>query len=137
MGGLAGTLGAKATIKVGKPEAIMSDSPQGRFATVFEDGGRTGYFYGLDYQQVDNPIVDALQIYNVEAVTDKAIPSEVKIYWSIDGKKAALLINNYIHAIFDFEAQGAFCRTGFPPPPGWTKEGHEWDEEKLQLFSVN
>jgi hypothetical protein len=32
------------------------------------------------------------------------------------------VINNYCHAIFDFENHGGYCRNEFPPPNEfWTK----------------
>jgi len=34
--------------------------------------------------------------------------------WSHDGLIASLLINNYCHAIFDFEKNAGYCRNGFP-----------------------
>jgi hypothetical protein len=92
--------------------------------------------YALDTSRVDDPIVDAMHIYNASVVTDKHLPSKAQIVWSQDGLKAALLINRYPHAIFDFAAKRGYCRTGFPvpAPDKWTKFGHEWDENALDLF---
>jgi hypothetical protein len=71
-------------------------------AAVFEDDGRTGYFYALDESLEGNPILDAVHIYNVEDISDAHIPSDVKIGWSEDSQKCVLLINGYPHAAFDF-----------------------------------
>ena len=126
---------AEATIIVGSPFTIEGPSPSSKFAVVFEDDGVTGYFYGLNFAQEGNPIVDAMQIYNVEQVTDRAKPSLVQLIWSEDGLKAALLINNYPHAIFDFDACRGYCRTGFPPPDNtWTQFDHSWDDAAIELF---
>ncbi len=126
------------TLNVGTDTYVDSPSPGGRYAVVFEDEGRTGYFYALDMSKMSNgvnPIVDALQIYNVGSVVDRDIPSTLQIIWSEDGLKAALFINNYAHAVFDFEASRGYCRTGFPPPDGrWTLYSHEWDDSALGLF---
>ena len=122
-------------ITVGKPVVVDGSSPITQFAVVFEDDGDTGYFYGLDTSRKDNPILDALQIYNVKNVTDRDIPSTVQIVWSADGMKSALLINEYPHAIFDFQGKRGYCRTGFPPPAeSWSAEGHEWDDKAQELF---
>ncbi|HET8637775.1 MAG TPA: DUF2251 domain-containing protein, partial [Acidobacteriaceae bacterium] len=70
------------------------------------------------------------------SVTDKHLPSEIKIGWSVDSQKVVLLINGYPHAVFDFSAKHGYCRTGFPPPAhdsGWT--GHGWSEDSLELFA--
>jgi hypothetical protein len=122
-------------ITVGEPVVVDGPSPLTQFAVVFEDDRETGYFYGLDTSQKDNPILDALHIYNVTNVTDRNIPSKVQIVWSADGLKSALLINKYPHAIFDFQAKRGYCRTGFPPPAkSWSAEGHEWDDKAQELF---
>ncbi|WP_240996663.1 DUF2251 domain-containing protein, partial [Pseudomonas viridiflava] len=53
---------------------------------------------------------------------------------SLDHGKAVLLVNDYPHAIVDFQAKQGYCRTGFPPPAdnGWSVAGHEWDDAALQ-----
>ena len=115
---------------------FASDSPSSSFSGVFEDDGETGYFYAYDRSRTDNPILDALHIYNVRNVTDREIESEVEILWSADGLKAALLINDYPHAILDFEGKRGYCRTGFPPPTGgWRASTREpWDDSLVQWF---
>lgn len=127
---------AEQEIRVGEATVIEGPSPTPPFVVVFEDDGATGHLYALDKSRADNPIVDTLHIYNVAAVTDRHLPSELQLVWSPDGKKAALLINECVHAIFDFEARRGYCRTGFPPPvqEGWTRHGHEWDAEAEELF---
>jgi len=126
---------AEEALTVGTGTVVDSWSPQGRYAVVFEDDGETGYFYALGAVGEENPILDALHIYNVDSVADRERPSTLQIVWSADGLKAALVINRYPHAAFDFEARRGYCRTGFPPPnPGWTQHGHEWDDAVLELF---
>ncbi len=126
---------AEQTIHVGERAVIESDSPATQFAVVFEDDGETGYFYGLDTSAGENPILDALHIYSVAAVSDKDKPSVAQIVWSEDGLKAALVINHYPHAVFDFAAKRGYCRTNFPPPDGnWRKFGREWSDAVIELF---
>ncbi|MCB9890240.1 MAG: DUF2251 domain-containing protein [Planctomycetes bacterium] len=104
-------------------------------AVVFEDDGRTGYFYACESDE--GPIFDALHIYDVEEIADRDRESEFKIGWSSSGRQAALLINGHPHAVFDFELSRGWCRSGFPDPPrdgGWSTDGHAWDEDCLASF---
>jgi hypothetical protein len=127
---------AEETLIVGKGLVVECPSPKGRYGVVFEDDGDTGYFYGLDMDRADNPIVDALHIYNAANITDKDIPSVVQVVWSGDGFKALLLINDYPHAVIDFADRHGYCRSAFPlPDPGWTKYDHTWDDATLDLFN--
>lgn len=124
---------AQQEIHIGTPLTVEGPSPSPPFVVVFEDDGETGYFYALDTSQADNPIVDALHIYNVKAVKDRSVLSQVQIVWSKDDKKAALLINKFPHAVFDFEARRGYCRTSFPPPVngGWSHQGHAWNDSAI------
>lgn len=83
----------QAQLIVGEEQVIKSLAPVGMLAAVFEDDGRTGYFYALDESLEGNPILDAVHIYNVEDISDAHIPSDVKIGWSEDSQKCVLLIN--------------------------------------------
>ena len=125
---------AEETITVGSPTTLQGRSPNQPYAVVFEDDGDTGYLYGLDFNKTDNPIVDALQIYNVANVTDREKPSVIQLVWSLDGLKAGLLINRYPHAAFDFQSKRGYCRTGFPPPDHWTQHSHDWSDDAPELF---
>ena len=127
---------AEETITVGQPVTIEGFSPTTQFGVVFEDDGDTGYLYGLDLADEEQPILDAMHIYNVEQVEDRNEPSVVRLVWSQDGLKAGLTINRYPHAVFDFEARRGYCRTGFPPAdPKWTQHDHSWDDSALDLFA--
>ena len=86
---LRGTVGAEGTLEVGTKGMLDSKSPKGRFAVIFEDDGRTGYFYALDTTREDQPIIDAVHIYNVENVLDRDKPSKFTILWSPDDMKGA------------------------------------------------
>lgn len=127
---------AEGEFMVGTPVVLEAETIDGPWGCVFEDDGETAYFYALDFRNEQQPIVNALHIYNVANVTDREKPSVAKIGWSADGSKAVLLINQWPHAVFDFAGQRGYCRTGFPPPAknsGWT--GHEWDEAAVGLFA--
>ena len=103
-------------------------------AVVFEDNCETGYFYAVDTNNNGLKILDGLHIYNVENVTDKDKPSVVKILWTQDMEKAFLSINNYCHAVFDFQNHAGYCRNGFPETySSWTKV----QERKLTASLIN
>lgn len=103
------------------------------FHGVFEDNGQTGSFYAYDLRIEEQPIVDAIHVYNNENITDGAKPSLFQIIWSRDGLKTALFINDYPHAVFDFESKRGYCRTNVCfPTPGFTN--HEWTDECLRWF---
>ena len=113
----------------------------GRYSVVFEDDGETGYFYAEDQQSgKENPIVDAVHIYNVANVKDAKRASELSIVWSADGVRCALLINDYPHAAFDFSSRRGFCRTNFPNLPtsgAWHTTDHTWSEEAIAWLYVD
>lgn len=97
----------------GEETMLESVSTQSTYGVVFEDDQTTGYFYAVDTTD-GLKMLDALHIYNVDNVVDKEKLCSLKIYWSSDGHIAALLINDYCHAVFDFAARAGYCRTGFP-----------------------
>jgi hypothetical protein len=130
------TLEAEETIQVGHETLVSCNSPVTNFGVFFEDDGETGYFYGLDtLLNEGDQILDALHIYNVRSVVDKEKPSLVQIVWSEDGLKAALYINDYPHAVFDFAARRGYCRTNFPSPnEKWTNFDKEWSDAAIDSF---
>lgn len=126
---------AEDKLTVGNPSVVEGPSPSGPYSAVFEDDGETGYFYALDHRKQEQPILDALHIFNVDQVSDRHLPSLFQIVWSGDGLKVMLLINDYPHAVFDLEASRGFCRTGFPPPASdFSSEGHDWSDDALKHF---
>ena len=123
--------------KVGQPLVVDADSPEGRYATVFEDDGQTGYFYAVDTDVEDgNPVRDALLVYTVADVTDAALESTLEIGWSDDGQKALLLINDEPHAAFDFAQRQGWCLSGEPAPgpTGWSQAPRQWSDDVEALF---
>lgn len=90
------------------------DSPNERYGAFFEDDGETGYFYAVDLQRTEDPIVDAVHIYNTADVVDRNWPSSLTIIWSEDGMRCALLINGSPHGAFDFEARARLLPDQLP-----------------------
>jgi hypothetical protein len=125
------------TLNVGQETVIESCPDTTANAVIFEDDGETGYFYAVERLGDGKvKILDAVHIYNVENVTGKFKPSEVKIYWTDDLTKSALLINGYYHAIIDFKNQKGLCRTGFPPPSkNWPSGERTLTENEVNNFN--
>jgi hypothetical protein len=109
---------------VGEEIFVESIASENNYAVVFEDDTETGYFYAMEMNAAskEQKILDALHIYEVESIEPVYRPGVIKIIWSTDWLKAALLINNYCHAIFDFASHGGYNRNAFPPPNEiWTQ----------------
>ena len=124
----------EAMLVVGKPVVVESQSPPGDFGAVFEDDGETGYFYALDFAAGDNPIQEAISIYDVARVTDRSKPSRLAIRWSKDGRRVGLWINDYPHAVFDFAGKRGYSRSNFPAPGKWKGHDFAWDDAALDFF---
>jgi hypothetical protein len=120
----------------GQETFMASDSPTSGFSSVFEDDGKTGYFYAFDRGNEQNPILDGVHIYNAGKVVDRDKASEAEIVWSRNGLRAGLFINGYLHALLDFHAKKAYCRSNFPPPGGaWASpERPPWNDSLAELL---
>jgi hypothetical protein len=129
---------AEQTITVGEPVVIEAAGPVDTFAVVFEDDGETGYFYSVDVSGDDLRILDALHIYTVVDVSDREIPSTIKLVWDTAGARAVLLVNDRAHAVFDFEARRGYCRDDYPEPPiGSDWERPEWSDLVLESSALD
>lgn len=95
------------TFIIGEDTFFESVSSTTSFGVTFEDDLTTGYFYAVDTKP-DLKILDALHIYNVTDVVDKDKPCKIQIVWSDNGLIASLLINDYCHAIFDFDKRAGY-----------------------------
>ncbi len=85
--------------------------------------------------QESKNILDALHIYNIEEVPASQKKGTIRIIWSKDWQRCALIINNYCHAVFDFKNHGGYCRNEFPPPNSiWTKGDRKLTNEMVAAF---
>ena len=105
-----------------------SVSPSCSYGVVFEDNLETGYFYAVETKP-SVQVLDALHVYNVDDVNYKENFRTIQIAWSDDGLIASFIINNYCHAIFDFDKKAGYCRNGFPEPKT------EWTEIKERMLT--
>ncbi|MCB1116976.1 MAG: DUF2251 domain-containing protein [Chlamydiia bacterium] len=101
---------------------LKSHSPNQPFYVIFEDDGRTGYFY-LAADEEDMPFQDALHIYDLKAIDNPNENHLFEIKWTANGLKAALFINGRAHGVFDLEEKRGYCRNSFPPPSSRTAFG--------------
>ena len=135
----------------GKDLFIESFSPENRYGVVFEDDGETTYLYAVEKDQ-DNGlrILDALHIHEAGEREDRqdaddpplgpksdlaSRPTDLKIIWSRDWLKCALVLDGFVHALFDFENQGGYNINEFPPPNEfWTHGDRKLTAELIQQF---
>lgn len=120
---------------MGDPVAIEAVSPLGSRAVVFEDDGEAGYFYAVDVSGAEVRILDAMHIYTVADMPDRGRKSTITLLWDDGGSRAALLVNDSPHAVFDFDNRRGYCRDAYPEPPAgsnWARHG--WDDELRSWF---
>ena len=133
------TMNIERIMTVGGKISMGSISPLQDFAVVFEDDGESAHFYALNAFRNDPRILDVMNIYTVEQVSDCETPCKVGISWSKDGSKAILVIDEYPHAVFDFQKKQGYCRTNYPNVPrgesdSWHSDSHRWKDSVLQWF---
>jgi len=128
-------LGARAYNTMGKAMVLESDTPDGKRGVVFEDDGETGYFYARDYDVENKLFVDAMHMYSVERSLNAGGSSAIRIIWSTDLSKSALLIDDSPQGVFDFTDRIGFCRDEFPKPDdetGWRRKA--WSAQIRNWF---
>lgn len=124
------------TFMIGTDTYFTSIPSGSNFGVAFEDDLHTGYFYAIGVDQ-DGVVLDALHIYNVKDVVFRDAPCKINVLWTENEQIAALLINDYCHAIFDFYNKEGFCRNGFPENVGnWVQKSSRklTDEKILEIF---
>jgi hypothetical protein len=110
-------------------DAYFTSVPVGhQHGVAFEDDLTTGYFYAFRANG-EFVILDALHIYNVSDVVLREHPCNLSVFWTADDQVAALVINGYCHAIFDFNKKVGYCRNGFPDNRG------EWRQTESRLLT--
>ena len=124
------------SITIGSKISMCSISPSQDFTAVFEDDGESANFYALNALRKDRQILDVVNIYTVEHVSDIKSPCNVHIRWSDDALKVLLLIDGYPHAVFDFQHKRGYCRTNYPNVPrdgnpSWKSEDHKWQDSRF------
>jgi len=114
---------------------IESFAPENSYGVVFEDDGEAAYFYGVEKNGEELRILDALHIHEMDEGSEPLPVAELKIIWSRDWLKCALVIDSHVHALFDFEAHGAYNINEFPPPNDfWTEGERTLTDELIRKF---
>ncbi len=122
---------------------LESSSPENRYGVIFEDDGEAAYFYAVekDKQGEGLRVLDALHIHEEDDPGDEDDaqeddePADLKIIWSRDWLKCALVLDGFVHALFDFENQGGYNINEFPPPNDfWTQGDRKLTPELIQRF---
>ena len=116
---------------------LKSYCPEHPYYVLFRDDGEVGYFFVAADLEEGPRILDSLQIYNTQELSDKDKTHLFEIIWDEDSLKAALLINKHFHAVYDLENYHACCRTSFPPVDPNSSFGmfsHEWSDEMIRCF---
>jgi hypothetical protein len=114
---------------------IESFSAENNYGVVFEDDGETAYFYALetDSENKEQRILDALHIYETADKAPGGQPVKLMIIWARDWSKCALVLDDFCHAVFDFEKHGGYNINEFPPPNEiWTKQERKLTNEIIQ-----
>lgn len=114
---------------------IESFSPENVYGVVFEDDGEAAYFYAVEKDKASGElrVLDALHIHESNEGDEPAASAQLKIIWSRDWLKCALIIDGYVHALFDFAAQSGYNINEFPPPNSfWTKGDRKLSEEMIR-----
>ncbi len=124
-------------IVIGEETFIDSRASENDYGVVFEDDTETAYFYAVKISgsEAEQLVLDALHIYNVDEIDETERKATLRILWSKDWQRCALIINSYCHAVIDFKHQGAYNRNEFPPPNDfWTKSDRQLTDEMVTAF---
>lgn len=126
------------TLLLDRPLILHCRSIFGRYGAIFEIDDETGYLYALDFKNQEQPIQDAVHLFNIAELGKRRRknPARLRLVWSKSGYRLRLEIDAVILAVLDFDGCRACCRTGFPPVcgSGWSPEGHAWRNELLAAF---
>lgn len=95
-------------------DLISSYSPNAPFAVLFEDDGEGGYVYAarLDANQ-NAEIEDVVELYqhHSEFLLPFQMPQDLNVVWSKSGEKAAVLIQQTFHVVFDFTESKTYAKS--------------------------
>lgn len=117
---------------IGKANHFGAHSPEKEnLVVMFEDNGETGYFYAMDLNHLEQPVVDSLYVYGVDAIENREQPRQFQLCWDETGTMGFLVINGYPHAVFDFERLIGYNHSKFPMPEITSFWSHQEIDDKL------
>ncbi len=123
-------------IIIGEQTFTESVSSENNYQVIFEDDTDTGYFYAAKRNKDTGElsILDMLLVYDVESIEVSERNATLHIIWSTDWMKCGLVLNNYCHAVFDFENEAGYNRHEFPPPVLWHTQERKLTDEMVAAF---
>ena len=104
-----------------------------------KDDGEVAYFFAVADLETGPRVLDAVQIYNTQELNDPEKSHIFEIIWAEDALTAALLIDKYCHAVFDFTEFRGYSRSNFPPSNPNSSFGefsHEWEDDCMKSFLI-
>jgi hypothetical protein len=132
---------AQQTFLPGNDSFAATAAPDGRFGAFFDDDGESAWFYALDLDS-DDLILDAVHVYDANAMGARRRHTALSIVWSPDGHKCALLLDGLPRAAFDFEARrGVTHSTIHPGGPEhvrglWRNRDHRWSDSAVDWLDL-
>ncbi len=111
---------------------IQSQSPTAPFNVIFESDHDLSVLYAV-ITNVDEPsIVDQVILNNIVDTDD------IIIRWNSSGERAALLINERIHVVFDFNTTTTFCDQLVPTlETTWLRQKFQFTTELAIEFGID
>ncbi|MDA1353132.1 MAG: DUF2251 domain-containing protein [bacterium] len=118
---------------------IHSQSPVSPYAGVFESDDDGAVFCAVSLSSEQEPDVDdVIEIFTKNELDAINENSDIRIMWSKDGDKCALLINDNFYAMFDFlKKEGHTRNTTSTPESGWTRVAFKWTDAISEEFSFD
>lgn len=127
-----GYLLAEKTVTPGDGSFFDCPSQENDYRVFFEDDRECGYFYATTIENGELRVLDSLYIYDTDNI-DSSQPLAMKIIWSKDWLKCALIVNAQCHAIFDFDKRRGYSLVEFPPPSTyWTTGDRHLTQELIE-----
>jgi hypothetical protein len=123
------------SVKPGTSSRLSLDSRSSTYRVVFEDDGESGYLYACDRARERDTILDAVQVYTVQAMPKTSV--QLRMRWSADGMKAGLWLDDQLSGVVDFAARRAYSPANFPADVGAPDWGarEPWRASLIDLFS--
>lgn len=124
---------AEKPLVIGQKSVIEGPCKTPPRGVVFEDDAQAGYFYAVEFgKSGERRVLDAVHVYDVANVAGDDRRVQVRLVWSLDGNKAALVIDDFTHAVFDFATHRGYSRQSFPGASGrWSTYDHKWSDRAL------
>jgi hypothetical protein len=110
---------------------IQSSSPTAPFSVIFECEDDFSVGYAIEK---NTTVVDQVEFFDTKA-TDT---TDIILRWNMAGDRCAILINERIHAVFDFKKTITFYSHLTPSlPTSWRRQHLEFSKALAEEFSID